>query len=254
MRLWQQRSSKHAILPSPVRHTSTGLPAICSPFGSSAGNSLERPATNQAFSITVSSGIARSFARGSKADFRRWPCWAQDAPYFSPELGFQLELRDRVERGRNLVQQALGALVELLGSPAAFRPCAGLEVGAQAPRAGDAAPAELAAQEVVALQRRFQVVRVLLDRFCEADRVERGLGDAHADMRARDERGVAEEARAPDRKARRLDVEDSLKERLRALEHLGHVRREQCPCIALHLCDDAGTKPRVPDPAGMMAT
>src|SRR6266849_2571918 len=73
MRLWQQRSSKDAILPSPVRHTSTGLPAICSPFSSLAGNSLDLPATNQAFSITVSRGIGGSYDRLSKADFRRCP-------------------------------------------------------------------------------------------------------------------------------------------------------------------------------------
>src|SRR3954465_13400992 len=61
MRLWQQRSSNETTLPSPVRHTSTGLPQICRPLGSLAANSLERPATNHAFSMKVFSGIAGSF-------------------------------------------------------------------------------------------------------------------------------------------------------------------------------------------------
>jgi len=50
MRLCTQRSSNEATLLSAVRQTSTGRPAIFRPLGWLTGNSLERPATYQAFS------------------------------------------------------------------------------------------------------------------------------------------------------------------------------------------------------------
>ena len=59
------------------------------------------------------------------------------------------------------MQQPLGPLVELLRRPAALGPGARLDVGAQAPRAGDAAPAELAAQAVVTLKRCIQIAWIL---------------------------------------------------------------------------------------------
>src|SRR5687768_14508751 len=50
MRLCTQRSSNAVMRPSPVRHTSTGRPAILRPLGWLGGNSCDRPATYQAFS------------------------------------------------------------------------------------------------------------------------------------------------------------------------------------------------------------
>src|SRR5271155_3602530 len=49
MRLWQQRSSNATILPSPVRHSTSGFSATTWPLSAAGGNSADRPATYQAF-------------------------------------------------------------------------------------------------------------------------------------------------------------------------------------------------------------
>src|SRR3954466_9702539 len=68
----------------------------------------------------------------------------------SPSLDFDLELWNVRQRERDFVQHALRTLVEIFGAPAFLGARARLDVGAEAPRARDAAPAELAAQAIVA--------------------------------------------------------------------------------------------------------
>src|SRR5687768_12915651 len=147
------------------------------------------------------------------------------------------ELRNVRQRGGDFVQQALGTLVEILGGPAAPGPGARLDVRPQASSARDAAPAELAAQALVAVERGIELARAAGDALREAQRVERRLGHAHADMRARNEGGIAEQRDPPEREARRLDVEDRLEEGLRALHDLGDVRREQRARVVLEARD-----------------
>ena len=65
-------------------------------------------------------------------------------------------------------------------------------------------------------------LRVPVERRGEGDRVVRRLGDAGADMRARDERGVADERDAAERHRRRLEVVDRLQEGL-----LGQTNRSK---------------------------
>src|SRR5687767_12565944 len=154
---------------------------------------------------------------------------------------FQGELGNVRERGGVSVQHALGALVELLRGPAALGPRARLDVGAQVAPARDAAPPELAAQAIVARERGVEVAGMGGEGVGEALGVERGLGDAHADVRPRDERGITQKAGASDGEARRLDVEYRLEERLRALDQLGDVGRGELARVGLDARDQLGT-------------
>ena len=81
------------------------------------------------------------------------------------------------------------------------------------PGALDDAAADADALGLERPQRRLDL-RVPVERRGEGDRVVRRLGDAGADMRARDERGVADERDAAERHRRRLEVVDRLQEGL----------------------------------------
>lgn len=90
----------------------------------------------------------------------------------------------------------------------------------------DAAPAEFAAQSVVARERGVELGRGRYG-IRKAERIERGLRHPHADVRPGDEGGIAEQRHAPGREPRRLDVEDRLEEGLRALDEPGELARQQ---------------------------
>src|SRR5581483_3364738 len=107
-----------------------------------------------------------------------------------------------------------------------MRAGARLDIRAKLSPASDTAAAKLAAQLRVALERRLYTA-LHLQRAREACGVERRLGDAHADVRARDEGGVAQQRDASGGDARRLDVVDGLEEGLRALDERREPRREQ---------------------------
>src|SRR6185437_14449329 len=71
MRLWQQRSSKATILPSPVRHSTSGFSAMTWPLSWPDGNSGDRPATYQAF-LTSTLAIMGAPPRVSDMISRPW--------------------------------------------------------------------------------------------------------------------------------------------------------------------------------------
>src|SRR6185437_669487 len=71
MRLWQQRSSKPTILPSAVRHSTSGFSAMTWPVRWPDGNSGDRPATYQAF-LTSTLAIMGAPPRVSDMISRPW--------------------------------------------------------------------------------------------------------------------------------------------------------------------------------------
>src|SRR5687767_13591847 len=119
-----------------------------------------------------------------------------------------------------------------------------LEVGAQAPRARDDPGAEAAPLEIVAREAAVELAVRRGDAASQGLGVERRLGDAHADMRARDERRVAQQRDAPVHQARRLEVEYRLEKGLRALDDARDLRRKQGARFGLDPGDDLGTDER----------
>ena len=111
------------------------------------------------------------------------------------------------------------------------------------------ARAEQTPLAIVAVQGGVEVVAGCADFAREALGVDRRLGDAHSDVRARDEGGVPQQHHAPDREPWRLQVEYRLEEELlRALHDGGDLRREQAVRIGLdssgHLRPDQGRRDR----------
>src|SRR3954462_1129887 len=102
----------------------------------------------------------------------------------------------------------------------ALRLChlAPLYIGADGARALDAPRAELAPHALIAHERPVEVLWHELERAREAARIERRLGDAHADVRTGDEGAIAKEDDPAVHDTWRHEVEDRLEEGLRALD------------------------------------
>src|SRR5882672_1731528 len=145
-------------------------------------------------------------------DYNSHPCfdWYQVVTVGNAESDFERELRNVHQRRADFHEDALRALIELFGAPRELGPCASFDVGADARRAAHNAAAEFAAQALVTVKRRVQVSWSQFDRAREAPRIERGLGDAHADVRARDEGRIPKECDRPAAHVRRLEVVDRL--------------------------------------------
>ena len=95
-------------------------------------------------------------------------------------------------------------------------------------RPRDQRAAESAALAVVARERRGEI-GLGRQRFDQTLGIERRLGDAGADMRPRDESGIAKQYDAAESQARRFDIENAVRIGLaRAADDGGERRRKIC--------------------------
>src|SRR5262249_15285544 len=92
-------------------------------------------------------------------------------------------------------------------------------------------------------ERRLQIGRICLQSVDQCRRIGRGLGHSHANMRPCYEGDISEDhGPGSEHHAWRLEVEDSLYERLRRQANdLSELGREQSLRIATHCFDDLGT-------------
>src|SRR3984893_5286896 len=135
------------------------------------------------------------------------------------------------QRGVALHARAFGWWLELRGEIGAFAPA----------RRNEAAPERL----LLARKAQEPAGYVLAPhRLGEACRLERRLGHARPDMRARHKGSVAHERDAPEHRARAFQIEDRLEERLRAREDFRELWGNQRPRRRLDDGDDVGANER----------
>ena len=102
-----------------------------------------------------------------------------------------------------------------------------LQIGAEIAGARDQGRAESARLPLIGRQRGVDIAGRRRQRIGQPGRIQRGLADAGADMRPRDESGIAQQRHAAGDDARRFQIEDRLKERRRRRLGHGHVLRRQ---------------------------
>src|SRR5918912_1584499 len=149
----------------------------------------------------------------------------------SLHLGSLLPLASRYRAISNLVKTK-GQRVA--GSPRALE----LRALASVARTGQDPSAELKLSRFPPLQRRGYVVPCLQDRSAELPGVLCRLSGPSGRVGAQGERGVSDQADAPERHARHLDVEHRLNEWLSGLEqHLGNRRWQRGRSSVVQLID-----------------
>src|SRR5258708_9059077 len=101
------------------------------------------------------------------------------------------------------------------GLQTARRPAPRIEIGAETASTLDEQAADLPPLAVIARERRSEIAAGRSERIGKPLRIERRLGDPHADVRPRDEGGVSEERDPAERHPRRLELENGLNNGLR---------------------------------------
>src|SRR6267143_6023846 len=122
-------------------------------------------------------------------------------------------------------------------------PC--IEIGAETASTLDEQAADLLPLAVIARERRSEIAAGRSERIGKPLRIERRLGDPHADVRPRDEGGVSQENDPAERHPRRFKIENGLKNGLWCLrDQRGDLRRKPRLGVLPQVADQLGPDQR----------